>query len=148
MKKVFKRALKIAMLIIWISLACMMIDSHLDSIENGRIYEKSEITKGDIEKESSYKTSTTVGDPDSGEFYYKIRELSGVEHVGQINLEDDEEVTITCSAGDVKILVIDEWGQQRFYQAATELQIYPGNAGTYDIYLVGKKYTGKVEITY
>ena len=148
MKKAFKLILKILMLIIWISLACMMIDSHFDSIENGRIYEKSEITKSDIEKESSYKTSTTVGDPNSGEFYYRIRKLSGVEHVGQINLEDDEEVTITCSAGDVKILVIDEQGQQRFYQAATELQIYPGNAGIYDIYLVGKKYTGKVEITY
>ena len=148
MKKVFKTILKILMVLIWISLALMLLNSHFQSIENGRIYDKPEITKADIEKESSYKTATIIGNPDSGEFYYKIRKLSGVEHVGQIHLADDEAVTVTCSAGDVKIMIMDEQGQQRFYQAATELKIYPGNAGTYDIYLVGKKYTGKVEVKY
>ena len=148
MKKVFKTGFKILMVLIWVNLLIFQISNHFQSIENGRIYAKSEITKADIEKESSYKTATIIDEPDSGEFYYKIRKLSGVEHVGQIHLDDDEGVTITCSAGDAKILIMDEQGQQRFYQAATELHIYPGNAGTYDIYLVGKKYTGKLEITY
>lgn len=136
------------MVLIWINLLIFQIDNHFQSVEAGKIYDKFEITKADIEAVSSYKTATIVGDPDSGDFYYKIRKLSGVEHVGQIHLEDDEEVTVTCSAGDVKLLIMDEQDRQKFYQAATELQIYPGNAGTYDIYLVGKKYTGEVEITY
>lgn len=148
MKKVFKTILKILMVLIWINLLIFQIDNHFQSVEAGKIYDKSEITKADIEAVSSYKTATIVGDPDSGDFYYKIRKLSGVEHVGQIHLSDEERVTVTCSAGDVKILIMDEQGWQRFYQAATELQIYPGNAGTYDIYMVGKKYTGELEITY
>lgn len=146
MKEVFKTGLKILKVVIWIGLIICMIGWHREAIENSKIYDKAEITKTDIEKESSYKTATIVDYPDGGEFSYKIRKLSGVEHIRQIHLEDDEEVTVTCSAGDAKILIMDEQGQQKFYQAATELQIYPGNAGTYDIYLVGKKYTGKVEI--
>ncbi len=148
MKEVFKTGFKILKVFIWIGLVIFMIGWHRDAMEAGKIYDKSEITKADIEAVSSYKTATIVGDPDSGDFYYKIRKLSGVEHVGQIHLSDEERVTVTCSAGDVKILVMDEQGWQRFYQAATELQIYPGNAGTYDIYMVGKKYTGELEITY
>ena len=148
MKEVFKAGFKILKVIIWIGLVILMIGWHRDAMEAGKIYDKSEITKADIEKESSYKTATILADPDSGDFYYKIRKLSGVEHVGQIHLDDEEGVTVICSAGDVKILVMDEQGVQRFCQAATELQIYPGNAGTYDIYLVGKKYTGEMEIKY
>lgn len=144
MKKIFT-VLKFAG---YLCMVYLIVTGLLRANVAGQLYDKPEITKSDIESESEYKTITTIGSSDSDDFYYKIRKLSGVELVCQINLDDDEGVTVTCTAGDVKLLVMDEQGQQRFYQAATELQIYPGNAGTYDIYLVGKRYTGDVEIKY
>ncbi len=114
----------------------------------GQLYDKPEITKAEIESKSEYKTITTIGSSDSDDFYYKIRKLSGVERVCQINLDDDEGVTITCTPGDAKILILDEQGQQMFYAPVTELHLQPDTAGKYDIYIIGKRFTGEVVIEY
>ena len=148
MKKVLKTILKIFMIIIWVSVAILLVEGHLQGLEAAKLYDKTEITKADLEVKSDYKTITEVGSAESGDLSYKIRKLSGAEYIGQIKLAENEGADITCTPGDAKILILDEQGQQRFYASVTELHVEPGEAGNYDVYLIGKRFTGKVTIEY
>lgn len=153
MKKIFK--------ILWIiGMICslsLVIQGLIQAKEAGDLYEKTAITAEDLKVGSEYKTITMVGSlesvsekdsPESDDFYYKIRKLSGAELVGRITLDTDESVTIKCTAGDVKVLIMDEAGCQCFFAPATEVHLEPEEAGSYDIYLVGKYYTGKMTLEY
>lgn len=148
MKKVFK----IIGILFWIFMLFNVITWKQESFEYrelaGGLLNKAEITEEDLSIGNDYKTTTEMGSVESGDYYYKVRKLSGPEYLGQLKLNENEGVDITCTHGNAKILIMDEQGQQRFYAAVTELYVEPGGAGVYDVYLIGKKFTGEVTIEY
>ena len=44
-------------------------------------------------------------------------------------------------------MILDEKGNERFYKEVSELDFEPGEAGGYDVYLVGNKFTGGVQFS-
>lgn len=148
MKKVFK----IIGILFWIFILINTITWKQESFEfrelAGSLLNKAEITQADLSMGNDYKTSTEIGTVESGNYYYRVRKLSGPEHLGKLKLGENEGADITCTHGDAKILIMDEQGQQRFYAAVTELYVEPGEAGDYDVYLIGKRFTGEVTIEY
>lgn len=145
MKRILKVLYKVLMITGLVCSLYLIVTGAIQAKEAGALYDKTEITQADLKIQSEYKTITTVEGSEPEDFYYKIRKLSGAEFVRTIELEADESISITCTPGDVKVLIFDEKGKQCFFAAVTEVTVSPKKAGVYDIYLVGKKYTGEVK---
>ena len=114
------------------------------------LYEKEHLSSKDLKSKSvfNYSSSRVSGeDEDAPPEKVKYKKLYGVEYIGQYEIEQNGGIDVKVVEGNsVKILVLDENGKERFYKEATELSFEPNEAGKYDVYLVGYKFTGKVEI--
>lgn len=113
------------------------------------LYEKGHLTNEDIKTLSSdYKyCTTTMPNEESATSPEAItyKKLYGIEYIGQYEVDKDGGINVKFLHGDpAKILILDEKGNERFYAEVSELDFEPGEAGEYDVYLVGNKFTGRV----
>lgn len=146
MKKVFT-VLNVALMLY--VLIFIVIGGRIEGLEASKLYDENEISKADLEIGTEWaKSSFETRSSDGRGISYSVRKLSGPQHIAKVKLGEDDEVYMTITSGDVKMLIMDEQGNQMFYAPVTEAYINPGEAGTYNIYLIGKKFTGKVEIEY
>lgn len=114
------------------------------------LYEKEHLTESDLKSKSNFNYSSSMvsgEDEDAPPEKVKYKKLYGVEYIGQYEIEQNGCIDVKVIDGNsVKILVLDENGKERFYREVTELSFEPNEAGKYDVYLVGNKFTGQVEI--
>jgi len=124
------------------------LKSESNEIKNNckALYEKEHITAEDLKTKSTFRSCVTVGDEESSEIEAKYRKLYGVEHIGSMDLSEYEGVDVICSMGDARILITDEAGTELFYESVSELYYEPGPSGKYDIWVVGKNFSGEVSV--
>lgn len=112
------------------------------------LYEKKHLTEIDLKSRSTFITSssTILGDEgDAPPEEVKYKNLYGIEYIGKYEVDKDGGIQVKVLHGDsVKVLILDKEGKERFYKELSTLTFEPGEAGGYDIYLVGNKFTGRV----
>ncbi len=112
------------------------------------LYEKEELTMQDLKTKSTFVTSSSISRGEEGDAppeEVKYKKLYGVEYIGNYDIEKNGGINVVSTTGDpVKVLILDEKGNERFYAEVSELEFEPGEAGGYDVYLVGNKFTGRV----
>ena len=143
-----KKVLKVLNLGILVIMGVFVIGGIFRGVEASKLYSMTEITREDLQIESYMGSSITETESESKDLYYKVRRLSGPEYIGPLEICANEVVDITCTPGDAKILLMDEQGKQCFYKEITELHLEPGTPGIYDLYIIGKWYSGEVKISY
>lgn len=115
------------------------------------IYEKEQLTEEDIKFGSTFSGSSSSASGEEGEnppTDVRYKKLYGVEHIGNYDVEKDGGITVEIVRGEnVKILILDENGNERFYDEVYDLDFDPGEAGSYDLYFVAKKFTGRACIS-
>ena len=114
------------------------------------MYEKAHLTAEDLKISSSYKYSTATM-PNVEEAVapeaVSYKKLYGVEYIGKYTIAEDEGIEVSLLHGDpAKILILDKEDHERFYAEVSELNFEPGKTGKYDVYSVGNKFTGRVQI--
>ena len=114
------------------------------------LYEKETLTAEDLKAKSAFIAARTTTYGEEGEASpakVSYRKLYGVEYIGKYEINENEGIEVSFWHGDpAKTLILDKDGNEMFYEEATELGFEPGKAGKYDVYIVGNKFTGKVEI--
>lgn len=114
------------------------------------LYEKEFLTPEDMKIGSTYKTSTEIFSGEEGETppeQIRFRKLYGIELVGTYEIDKDGGLEVEFDAGKAKILILDEKGQQRYYEeleSPGSLSFEPGETGKFDVYIFGRKSTVKV----
>lgn len=112
------------------------------------LYEKEELTMSDLKTKSTFVTSSSISRGEEGDAppeKVRYKKLYGVEYIGKYAITEDEGIDVSLLHGDpAKILILDEKGNERFYREVSTLTFEPGEAGEYDVYLVGNKFTGRV----
>lgn len=139
-------------IVILVTKLCFVVDDYKENKaekeEYMALYAKEHLTVEDINTESSYSYSTATTPGDEGEVppeEVEYKKLYGVEHIGQYEIDKNGGIEVTVFHGDnVKLLILDEEGKERFYREITEATFEPGETGDYDVYLVGNKFTGRV----
>ena len=146
LKRIIKKILSlIVTIIVLVNVINLWVDHRQEVEEYEAFYEKRHLTAEDLKVESSWKSCTTIGDAPFGEVRYK--KLYGAEYIGEYEIDKNGGINVVSTTGKpVKVLILDEKGNERFYKEVSELDFEPGEAGGYDVYLVGNKITGGVKI--
>lgn len=112
------------------------------------LYEKRHLTEMDMKSKSTFITSSSTISGDEGDNppeEVRYKKLYGVEYIGEYEIDKNGGINVVSTTGEpVKVLILDGKGDERFYAEVSELDFEPGEAGEYDVYLVGNKFTGRV----
>ena len=148
-KQKIKRIIYVAIVgFLFISNLYFLMQNYEVKQECKALYEKEELTIQDLKSKSTFVTSSSISrgeerdaPPEEG----KYKKLYGVEYIGNYDIEKNGGINVVSTTGKpVKVLILDEKGNERFYAEVSELNFEPGEAGGYDVYLVGNKFTGRV----
>ncbi|MBQ3611270.1 MAG: hypothetical protein IJA01_03260 [Firmicutes bacterium] len=144
LKRMIKKIISLIVAIVTlVSAINLWLDHRQDVEEYEAFYEKRHLTAEDMKMESSWKSCTTIGGTPPEEVSY--RKLYGIEYIGEYEIDKDGGINVISATGEpVKVLILDEKGKEIFYRAISTLYFEPGEAGEYDVYLVGNKFTGRV----
>lgn len=113
--------------------------------ESKALYEKSHLTVEDLETEASF-SACSVDETDDGSLVVKYKKLYGIVPVDTFKVSGDGGIDIEVLNSNVaKILILDKAGNEVFYEEVSEEYFEPGKSGKYDVYLVGNKFTGKIQ---
>lgn len=141
-----KKIYKIASIIFLIIGILLLVDGMIERIDNNKIYDKKNITVEDIceaELPSAWTISrSTWQNGAEGRFVM----MSGIEYFGCKTISADESIDVELSRGKAKILILYEESDVVFCKEVSSLSFEPGKAGQYDVWIVGKWYTGKVTL--
>ena len=150
-KRSIKRIIYVVVFVVILAIKLYFVaENYQENKEYKALYEKEYLTSEDLKTESiyNYSTSTTPGEEGKAppeEVRYK--KLYGVEYIGKYSITEDEGIEVSFLHGDhAKILILDKEGHERFYAEVSELNFEPGETGEYDVYIVGNKFTGRVDI--
>lgn len=148
-KQKIKRIIYVAIVgFLFISNLYFLMQNYEVKQECKALYEKEKLTIQDLKSKSTFVTSSSIslgeeGDAPPEEVKYK--KLYGVEYIGNYDIEKNGGINVVSTSGKpVKVLILDEKGNERFYKEVSEMNFEPGEAGGYDVYLVGNKFTGRV----
>ena len=152
MGKIKKKIKRIPKIIYWAAFAFCFVSllyfqSEDIAVRNTckELYAKEELTAEELKISTfAYSTVTESEGEDGESMAVQYKRLYGAEYVGAFELDESEGIEAILSRGKAKVLILDEAGEQRFYREVSELYFEPGEAGKYDIYFVGNKYTGRV----
>lgn len=109
------------------------------------LYEKSHLTAEDLKTESSF-SACSIDEKDDGSLIVKYKKLYGIVHIDTFKVNEDGGIEVAVLNNNLaKILILDKAGNELFYEEVSETYFEPGKAGKYDVYLVGNKFTGKIE---
>lgn len=115
------------------------------------LYEKRHLTEMDMKSKSTFITSSSTISGDDGDNppeEVRYKKLYGVEYIGEYEIDKNGGINVVSTTGEpVKVLILDGKGDERFYAEVSELDFEPGEAGGYDVYLVGNKFTGRVQFS-
>ena len=144
LKRIIKKIISLIVAIAALVSAINLWLDHCQDVERYEaFYEKRHLTAEDMKMESSWKSCTTIGDAPFEEVRY--RKLYGAEYIGEYEIDKNGGINVVSTSGKpVKVLILDEKDNERFYAEVSELDFEPGEAGGYDVYLVGNKFTGRV----
>lgn len=147
LKRMIKKLISLIVLIVALVNVINLCIDHRQEVEKYEaFYAKQHLTAEDIKTESSWKSCTTFGDDPPMEVQYK--KLYGIEYIGEYEIDKDGGINVISATGEpVKVLILDEKGKEIFYRAISTLYFEPGEAGEYDVYLVGNKFTGRVSFS-
>ena len=142
-----KQILYIAIvLVVIVSGVYLVIHNNGIKAECEALYEKSHLTEEDLEFETSFSASAVDELDDKEGVRVKYKKLYGIVHIDTFKVDEDGGIHVEFLNGNpAKILILDKSGNERFYKEITEEYFDPGAAGKYDVYLVGNKFTGKIE---
>lgn len=153
-KKKFSINWSIISLVIAVILFIVTIPDHIAEAELKKeceiLYQKELLTPEDMEIGSTYKTSTAIftGEEDEGPpEQIKFKKLYGIEPIGTYEIDKNGGLEVEFVSGKAKILIIDQNGQQRYYEeleSPESLSFEPGQSGKYDVYIFGNKSTVRV----
>ena len=140
----------VTMIISIVGMICFGTNIAKDRNMYEAMYEKAYLTAEDLKTSSSYKYST-VTMPNEEEAVapeaVSYKKLYGVEYIGKYSITEDEGIEVSFLHGEpAKTLILDKDGNEMFYDEVTELGFEPAKAGKYDVYIVGNKFTGRVQI--
>lgn len=152
LKRMIKKIISLVVAIVALVNVINLWVDHSQEVEKYEaFYAKQHLTAEDMKVESTYKTNTVITPGEEGtkppsEVQYK--KLYGIEYIGEYKVEEDGGIEVKVLHGDnVKMLILDEERNERFYKEVTTLTFEPGEAGGYEVYLVGNKFTGRVSFS-
>ena len=151
LKRIIKKIVSlIVSIIVLVNAINLWVDHRQEVEEYNAFYEKRHLTAEDLKVESTYKTNTVITPGEEGKeppSEVRYKKLYGIEYIGKYELKEEGSIEVKVLHGDnVKVLILDEEEKERFYKEITTLTFEPGEAGEYDVYLVGNKFTGRVSI--
>ena len=115
------------------------------------LYKKRHLTEMDMKSKSTFITSSSTISGDEGDNppeEVRYKKLYGVEYIGEYKIDKNGGINVVSTTGEpVKVLILDGKGDERFYAEVSELDFEPGETGGYDVYLVGNKFTGRVQFS-
>lgn len=149
LKRMIKKLISlIVVIVVLVNLINIWNDHRQEAEEYEAFYAKQHLTAEDMKVESTYKTNTVITPGEEGKeppSEVRYKKLYGVEYIDEYEIDKDGGIEVKVLHGDnVKVLILDENGQERFYKEVSTLTFEPGEAGGYDVYLVGNKFTGRV----
>ena len=150
-KEKIKRIIYVTIFIfLLVSNLYFLMQNYLVKQDCKELYEKKHLTEMDLKSKSTFITSSSTIPGDEGETppeEVQYKKLYGIEYIGEYEVKEDGGIEVKVLHGDnVKVLILDEDGEERFYKEISTLSFEPGEAGEYDVYLVGNKFTGRVAI--
>lgn len=116
--------------------------------ESKALYEKSHLTEADLKTEASFSACSIDETDEQDGLKVRYKKLYGVVHIDDFKIDANGGIKVELLSGNpAKILILDKTGNERFYNEVSELDFEPGEAGKYEVYLVGNKFTGKIEFS-
>ena len=152
LKRMIKKIISLVVVIVaLVNVINLWVDHSQEVEEYEAFYAKQHLTAQDIKTESTYKTNTVITPGEEGTkppSEVKYKKLYGIEYIGEYEVKEEGGIEVKVLHGDnVKVLILDEEGEERFYRELSTLTFEPGEAGGYDVYLVGNKFTGRVSFS-
>lgn len=141
-----KKIYKIACIIFLIIGILLLLDGMTGRIDNNKLYDKKNITVEDVceaAPPSALKNSRSTWQ-NGAEAHFVM--LSGLEYIGSKEISDDESIDVELTKGKAKIAILYEESDVVFCEEVSTLSFEPSVAGEYDVFIIGKWYTGKVTL--
>ena len=141
-----KKIYKIACIIFIIIGVLLLLDGMTGRIDNNKFYDKKNVTVETI-REAGFPSAWV----NSRNTWHNGAEarfvmLSGLEYIGHKDISGNESIDVELSKGKAKIVILYNEREVKFCQEVSTLSFEPGEAGSYDVWIIGKWYTGDVTL--